>query len=99
MKDSRSSYTATIDAAAILNWENETEDRSNLETLNRLKKNLAIAIESELTDRQREIITMAFFRKMRVTDIAEELRLSKSTVSRSLERAKAKLEKALKYSF
>ena len=71
----------------------------NSETLERLQRNLRLAQKRELTVRQRQVLQMYFERKMRVTEIAMELSLSKSTVSRTIDRAKAKLYRFLRYSF
>ena len=43
--------------------------------------NLPLAVEEELTPRQRQLLRMHFTQGKRVTDIAQELGISKSTVS------------------
>jgi len=63
----------------------------------RLKRNLRVAREQELTRRQRQLLQMQFEQKMTVTQIAEELGLNKSTVSRTLTRARQRLYKCLQY--
>ena len=55
------------------------------------------AVESELTGRQRQLVEMYYLRQMRMQDIADELGLDISTVSRTLKRAKARLRRCLKY--
>ena len=56
--------------------------------LMRLKRNLRLAREEELTARQRELT---------VTEIAAAIGRDKSTVSRTLSRARRRLYKCLRY--
>jgi len=72
------------------------EDNEN--DIYRMKRNLRLAREQELTERQRQVLTMRFDRGMTVTQIAEELGLHKSSVSRTLTRARQRLYKCLQYS-
>lgn len=64
----------------------------------RLKRNLRVAMEEELTARQRRIVYMRFFEEKNVSEIADELGLDNSTVSRTLSRGLARIKKVLKYS-
>ena len=77
-------------------WKNSSysEKRSRLE---RLAKQLPHALEEELTPRQRQLITMYFFEGKNMTQIAEELHLSISTVSRSITRAMERLFRSLRH--
>lgn len=56
-----------------------------------------IAIDEELTERQRELIDLYYLEQMRMTEIAQRLELSPSTVSRTLKRGRGRLKKYLKY--
>lgn len=69
----------------------------NESELRRLKRNLRLARRDELTARQREILRMNFEQNMTVTEIAHELGVNKSTISRTLARAKRRLYKCLRY--
>ena len=60
--------------------------------------NLPLAVQQELTPRQREILQMRFTGGMSITGIAKELGLNKSTVSRSLTRSVERLYRSLRYS-
>lgn len=70
----------------------------NSQRVERLLTNLPLAMAQELTERQRTLLEMRYFQGLTVSQIAEELGLSKSTVSRSLARATHKLFCALRYS-
>ena len=57
-----------------------------------------LAMEEELTPRQRQIMRMRYSRNMSVTCIAQELGINKATVSRTLSRSTWKLYRSLRYS-
>ncbi|MBQ0037509.1 MAG: sigma-70 family RNA polymerase sigma factor [Clostridiales bacterium] len=86
-----------MDLASLRLWRQDAAG-GNSEQVRRLLTNLPVAVEQELTRRERQILRMHFTRNMRVTDIARELGIQKSTVSRSLSRAMEKLYRALRYS-
>ena len=86
-----------IDIASLCLWRQE-ESGDNRERIRRLLSNLPLAVQQELTPRQREILRMRFTGGMSVTAIARELGLNKSTVSRSLARSMERLYRSLRYS-
>lgn len=86
-----------IDIASLCLWRQE-ESGDNRERIRRLLSNLPLAVQQELTPRQREILRLRFTGGMSVTAIAEKLGLNKSTVSRSLARSMDRLYKSLRYS-
>lgn len=63
----------------------------------RMKQILTRAIRHELTDRQRDCITMYYLEGKKMKDIAQELHLSKSTVTRHIQSATRKLQKVASY--
>ena len=71
---------------------------TNDEALERLQKNLAAVIQDELTPKQQETLRLYYFEGLRLKEIAERLKVNRSTVSRNLMRAQRKLVKYLKYS-
>ena len=70
----------------------------NDEMLSRLKRNLRIARTEELTPRQNEVLTLYFDRNMTMEEVGRTLGVSKSTVSRTLGRARTRLKRCLRYS-
>ena len=70
---------------------------TNAKNLSAMKKALSKAIETELTDRQREMVNEYYFGGATVTEIAKRHGISKSTVSRHLSRSRERLKTALKY--
>ena len=63
----------------------------------RLKRNLRLARQEALTARQRQLLRMNFEQNKTVTEIAQELGVNKSTVSRTPLRAKRRLYQCLRY--
>ena len=86
-----------IDIASLCLWRQE-QSGDNQERIRRLLSNLPLAVQQELTPRQREILQMRFTGGMSITGIAKELGLNKSTVSRSLTRSVDRLYRSLRYS-
>lgn len=86
-----------IDIASLCLWRQE-QSGDNQERIRRLLSNLPLAVQQELTPRQREILQMRFTGGMSITCIAKELGLNKSTVSRSLTRSVERLYRSLRYS-
>ena len=77
-------------------WLRENAD-DNQEQLERLLRNLRKARVQELTPRQQQMLSMRFEQNMSVTEIARELGLNYSTVSRTLRRAQERLRRCLQY--
>lgn len=71
----------------------------NEEQMERLLRNLRKARVQELTPRQQQMLAMRFEQNMSGAEIARELGLSRSTVSRTLRLAQKRLRRFLQYSF
>ena len=56
------------------------------------------SINEDLTPRQRQLVEMYYLEQMRMQDIADELNIHISTVSRTLKRARANMANHLRYS-
>ena len=80
-----------IDIASLHAWRRD-QSGDNSQRLERLSHNLPLAV------RQRKMLEMRYYQGMRVTDIAAELGITKSSVSRTLRRAKERLYRSLRYS-
>ena len=81
----------------LARWLRE-QSGDNSERLERLRRNLRRAREAELTQRQRAMLYLYYDRGHSMTRIAMELAVNKSTVSRTLARARRRLYRCLKYS-
>ena len=71
--------------------------KSNNEIKNRMKKLIAISIDTELTDRQKDCLTMRVYQGLSAEDIAAELGIRPTTVYKHITKAKAALKKCVKY--
>ena len=70
---------------------------SNRMERERMKQILVRAIRRELTDRQRDCITMYYLEGMKMKDIATVMCLSRSTVTRHIQSATRKLRRVASY--
>lgn len=77
-------------------WLRENAE-DNSEQLDRLRRNLRLAREQELTARQRQMLTLYYDQGMNIPQIALKLGLNRSTVSRTIRRAKERLYNCLRY--
>ena len=71
----------------------------NSEQLDRLRRSLRRAREQELTPRQRQTLELYFDQGMTIPQIARELGITKSAVSRTLARGRARIKRYLQYSW
>lgn len=75
----------------------EQDQETNIIEYRKIIKIMTKLIHNELSNRQKECVTMRYFEKMQVCQIAKKLKIDKSTASRHISRAKEKLKKLLEY--
>ena len=85
-----------LDLVSLKQWQGTLSGDNHLR-LERLRRNLSVAMDEELTPRQRQLLRMFYYEGKNVTDIARELSVNKSTVSRTLHRAQDRLRRSLRY--
>lgn len=83
--------------AATEIWQGQ-DSEDNDARMQRLRRNLKKAIDQELTGRQQTMLLMRYSENCSQTDMATRLGVDKSTVSRTLARARKKLARVLQYS-
>ena len=83
--------------AAMEIWQGQ-DSEDNDARMQRLRRNLKKAIDQELTGRQQTMLLMRYSENCSQTDMAAQLEVDKSTVSRTLARARKKLARVLQYS-
>lgn len=83
--------------ADLANWARESAP-DNKEQLERLRRNLRLARQQVLTERQRQMLELYYDQGLTMGQIALKLHLNRSTVSRTLRRAKDRLYHCLRYS-
>lgn len=77
----------------------QANGEDNSEQRERLLRNMRRARETELTDKQKEIIFLYYDLGMSIPQIAREKGLNKSSVSRILSRGRERLKRYLQYSW
>lgn len=85
-----------MDLVSLQQWQGSLSG-DNHQRLDRLRRNLSVAVAEELTPRQQQLLHMFYYEGKSITGIAAELSVNKSTVSRTLHRAQARLRKSLRY--
>lgn len=96
MNDTRFDNRASEWIGDLTVW-NRQNAGDNSEQLDRLRRSLRRAREQELTPRQRQTLELYFDQGMTIPQIARELGVNRSTVSRTLRRAKNRLYRCLRY--
>lgn len=77
----------------------QCRQEDNSETLSRLHRNLRLARVNELTPRQAEVLELYYEEGKSIRQIARELGVFPSTVSRTIARAQKRLQHCLQYAF
>lgn len=93
MKNISFDYLFESDIAKIVKKKG-TSNAIKIETLKRMVK---LIVQKELSERQRTILELYFVRGLKYFQIAEILRVNKSTISRTKKRAFRTIYKILKY--
>ncbi len=74
------------------NGESSNSDKHRL-----MLKIMRNVIENELTERQRLMIGLYYFKQMNIPEIAEKLGVNRSTVSRTISRGRRNIMEKMKY--
>ncbi len=69
----------------------------NVADLTRVKGNLARAMREEVTQRQRQALFLYYVKGMNMREAGQVMGVDRSTVSRTLKRAEARLRRCLRY--
>jgi len=79
---------------AVLSESSDSEEKRHRALI---KKTMMKIIENELTERQRQIIIMYYFRNMNIVSIADILGISPASVSVTMKRARNRIIRYMKY--
>ncbi len=83
---SKEEFCADKEISALIGDENSNTVRHSL-----MLKIMNNIIENDLTDRQKQMITMYYFQHMNISEIAGKLGVNRSTVSRTISRGRKNL--------
>ena len=84
--------------SSLVLWREESAEDNSLQ-MERVRRNLRRALESELTARQREMVMLYYNQGLSMRQIARRLAVHPSPVSRTLQRANRRLQNSLRYTF
>ena len=62
-----------------------------------LKRNLLAALREDVTEKQRQVLHLYYAEGLNMREIAEQLGVDKSTVSRNIKRGEMRLRRCLRY--
>ena len=96
MRDTRFDSRSSEWVGDLAVWKRQN-DPDNAEQLERLRRNLRQARDRELTTRQRQILILYYDRGLTMAQIAGRLGVNRSTVCRTLHRARDRLYRYLRY--
>ena len=85
-----------LSMASLQLWKQENQE-DNRPRIERLLRNLPLAMEEELTPRQREILGLYYDEGLTMSQIGERLGLNRSTVCRTIHRARERLYRSLRF--
>lgn len=88
-------FSILSDKQVYSDWLNDGDDNAIM--LQHVRKAMSIAIQRELTEKQREYLILRVVDRMSVVEIAELKGVNKSTVSRTIRLAESKLRRCLRY--
>ena len=100
MTSTSSKRYRTPRSADLVVWMAESAEH-NSEQMLLMRRKLRTACRQELTPRQQELVELYFFsgKKRTQTQVANQLGLAPSTVSRTLKRAMSRLRNHLRYAW
>lgn len=91
-------YEIESNKAAFRQWLTQDTNVPDLE-YDRMKSTVAMAIREELSPKQQEYLTMYYFDKLTMDEIAKVYGVNKSTVCRTINRAENRIAKVMRYAF
>ena len=71
--------------------------QDNTRELSRLKRNLVRAMREDITEKQREVLSLYYGEGMTMRQIGDRLGIDRSTVSRTIKRGEQRLQRCLRY--
>ena len=93
----RSPISITEKNTNRVSFEKYNSSGTNESSIDKMKHILCLALQCELTQRQRECLELHYYKNMKKCEIAEVLSITPSTVTRHIKAAERKLKSVAKY--
>ena len=90
-------YRRGKDFAADMAVYSQAMSEDNAEQMGRLRRNVMLAIQEDITPRQRECMVLYYQKGLNMRQIAELTGVDKSTVSSNSKRGESRLRRCLRY--
>ena len=90
------SFTETMASINYYNNESDISDDSRHRKMLCLLRNI---MNGELTEKQKRCVFLYYGEMMKMKDVADEMGISISSVSRHIKKARTRIEKTMKYYF
>lgn len=90
-------YRRGKDFAADMAVYTQAMSEDNAEQMGRLRRNVMLALQEDVTPRQRECMLLYYEKGLNMRQIAELTGVDKSTVSRNIKRGESRLRRCLRY--
>lgn len=90
-------YRRGKDFAAGMAVYTQAMSEDNAEQMGRLRRNVMLALQEDVTPRQRECMLLYYEKGLNMRQIAELTGVDKSTVSRNIKRGESRLRRCLRY--
>lgn len=90
-------YRRGKDFAADMAVYTQVMSEDNAEQMGRLRRNVMLALQEDVTPRQRECMLLYYEKGLNMRQIAELTGVDKSTVSRNIKRGESRLRRCLRY--
>lgn len=74
-----------------------SEQNTNTNSMEQLRHNLVRCLNEDITPRQRTMLTMYYVHQLSQKEIARQLNVDRSTVSRTILRGERQLQRCLRY--
>lgn len=90
-------YRRGKDFAADMAIYTQAMAEDNSQQMTRLRRNVMLALQEDVTPRQRECMLLYYEKRLNMRQIAEMMGIDKSTVSRNIKRGESRLRRCLRY--
>lgn len=93
------SMDSFTESMASIHYYNSLDDGDEDDNYKKMVCSLKSIVEGELTEKQKQCVFLYYGEMMKMKDIADEMGICTSSVSRHIKRARNRIEKMMRYYF